>query len=582
MRFIFHILLKLWVHLSARRQNQLIILSLLTVVSSVAELISLGTVLPFLAIISNQSNDNDQINIYKILDYLGMTGFDQTLFITILFIAAAVFAGGIRLLLLWLQTDIGHSIGGDLGVSVFKKILHQPYIFHLDRNSSEVVATLMSKINTVVYFTILPTLTFISSIIVVVFIILFLILINSFVTSIVFFGFGIAYSIVIFTNRKRLLLNSSLVASCQNHQAKLIQESLGGIREILLYGMEGKFVKIYQEIDLKLRLSLRNLAILSSAPKPIFETYGIVLIGLLSYFLTSQKYGIPNAIPVLGLLALASQRLLPLIQQGYSSLTSIQGSIESLKHVIEYLDKPSPKIDVQILNRHLTFVNEIRLKNIEFRFNLNSAFFFRCDEVIIPHGSRVGIVGKTGSGKSTFIDILVGLLHPSKGGIFIDGVEINESNRKMWQSKISYVPQTIFLSDSSVMENIAYGLNENKIDTAMVRRAAQEAHIADVIETLPQNYQTFIGERGVRLSGGQRQRLGIARALYKNSEILIFDEATSALDENTEQAVFESIYRLNKKTTIFIISHRLSTLNNCNIILNLNDGILTKYINNPE
>jgi ATP-binding cassette subfamily B protein len=227
-------------------------------------------------------------------------------------------------------------------------------------------------------------------------------------------------------------------------------------------------------------------------------------------------------------------------------------------------------------------VNEIRLKNIEFRFNLNSAFFFRCDEVIIPHGSRVGIVGKTGSGKSTFIDILVGLLHPSKGGIFIDGVEINESNRKMWQSKISYVPQTIFLSDSSVMENIAYGLNENKIDTAMVRRAAQEAHIADVIETLPQNYQTFIGERGVRLSGGQRQRLGIARALYKNSEILIFDEATSALDENTEQAVFESIYRLNKKTTIFIISHRLSTLNNCNIILNLNDGILTKYINNPE
>ena len=299
----------------------------------------------------------------------------------------------------------------------------------------------------------------------------------------------------------------------------------------------------------------------------------MVLIALLAYSLAGSPKGIVNAIPVLGAFALGAQRLLPVLQLAYSGWSSIRGSQASLGDALDLLDQPMPVYADAPLPDPISFNHSITLKGIAFKYGENTPWVLQHGfNLNIPKGSRVGFIGTTGSGKSTLLDILMGLLQSPHGELAIDGIKITEKNQRSWQTHIAHVPQTIFLADTTIAENIAFGLPLAHIDIDRVREVAKKAQVDQVIESWPEQYDTLVGERGIKLSGGQRQRIGIARALYKRADVIVFDEATSALDNDTESAVMEAIESLSEELTLIIVAHRLTTLKNCTEIIELKDG----------
>jgi len=299
------------------------------------------------------------------------------------------------------------------------------------------------------------------------------------------------------------------------------------------------------------------------------EAIGMTLIAGLAYVMTQQEGGMVTAIPVLGALALGAQRLLPALQQSYNAYSTIKGASASFADVLNLLDQPLSEYADQLPAKPIPFEKEIKLTNLNFRYKEDSPWVLKNINFSLEKGARIGFIGVTGSGKSTLLDIIMGLLPPTNGELIIDQQPINSQNRRAWQAHIAHVPQNIFLSDSSIEENIAFGIAKEQIDHQRVKKAAQQAQISELIEQWKEGYQTFVGERGIRLSGGQRQRIGIARALYKKANVLIFDEATSALDNETEREVMEAIEALGKEVTVLIIAHRLTTLKECDKIVKL-------------
>jgi ATP-binding cassette subfamily B protein len=299
----------------------------------------------------------------------------------------------------------------------------------------------------------------------------------------------------------------------------------------------------------------------------------MVLIAVLAYSLAGSPSGIVNAIPVLGALALGAQRLLPVLQLAYAGWSSIRGSQASLADALDLLDQPMPAHADAPLPAPLPFKHSITLKGLAFRYAENTPWVLQHGLTLsIQKGSRIGIIGTTGSGKSTLLDILMGLLQSPHGDLAIDGIKITEKNQRSWQAHIAHVPQAIFLADTSIAENIAFGVPVAQIDNNRVREVAKKAQVAQAIESWPEQYDTLVGERGEKLSGGQRQRIGIARALYKRADVIVFDEATSALDNDTERAVMEAIENLGDELTVIIVAHRLTTLKNCTEVVELEDG----------
>jgi ATP-binding cassette subfamily B protein len=298
----------------------------------------------------------------------------------------------------------------------------------------------------------------------------------------------------------------------------------------------------------------------------------MVLIAALAYVLSREDGGIDLALPVLGVFALGAQRLLPALQQIYSSWTSIAVSRSSLSDTLSLLDQPIPDELTELAPKPLAILNSVSFDSVCFRYSTDGPWILKDLCLSIPKGSRIGFVGSTGSGKSTTLDIFMGLLKPTEGQIMIDGRPLLHSNTRAWQRSIAHVPQSIYLSDATMAENIAFGVPPSSIDLDRVALAARHAQISDFIENCQKGYWAHVGERGMRLSGGQRQRIGIARALYKEASVLVFDEATSALDSATERTVMEAIEGLSSKLTILIIAHRLSTVEGCDSIVELGNG----------
>jgi ATP-binding cassette subfamily B protein len=427
----------------------------------------------------------------------------------------------------------------------------------------------MTKTNTVIS-EIFATLLLVSAILILIGIIAVLFVVDIGVALSASIGFGSLYWLVIHYNKNHLKNNSQIIADQSTQILKSLQEGLGGVRDVLIDGTQEFYCKLYRNADLPLRRATGNNIFISGSPRYIMETIGMTLIAGLAYVLTQKQGGMAAAIPVLGALALGAQKLLPVLQQIYSSYSSIKGGEFSFEDVLYLLDQPLPEYENQ--PTPIRFDKEIKLTNLSFRYNQESPWILKNINLSLKKGSNIGFIGSTGSGKSTLLDIIMGLLSATEGDLFIDQQPIDNKSRRSWQMNIAHVPQNIYLSDNSIEENIAFGVSKDKIDHQRVRKVAQQAQIAQLIEQWQEGYQTFVGERGIRLSGGQRQRIGIARALYKKASVLIFDEATSALDNETEREVMEAIKDLDGEITVLIIAHRLTTLRNCDKVVKLDNN----------
>jgi ABC-type multidrug transport system fused ATPase/permease subunit len=374
--------------------------------------------------------------------------------------------------------------------------------------------------------------------------------------------------------RKRLAANSNAMGRSFNELMKIAQESLGSIRDVIIDGTQDVYVELFRRIDLQLCIARANTAFISSAPRFIIETVGIVIIATIAVAVAQRDGGFAAALPVLGAIAFGAQRLLPLLQQIYNGWSTASGYFSVVGQTAELLTLPvRSERPARTSVRPLPLRDVIRIENVGFTYPSRRRGALSNVSFEVAAGSAVALVGETGSGKSTLADLLMGLLEPQEGAIFVDGARLTEANRRRWQRSIAHVPQSIFLADTTIARNIALALGDEPVDMKRVVESARSAKLDEFVATLPEGYETVVGERGIRLSGGQRQRLGIARAIYKQTPVLVLDEATSALDEPMEAAVFEQLEKLRKKgRTLIIIAHRPSTIARCDRVVRLHQG----------
>ena len=566
-----------WHHLEPRRKKQLGLLLILMVAASFAEVLSLGAVLPFLGVLTQPETVYNHALLQPLWQWLRIpSAHDLLLPITLGFIVAALLAGVMRLLLLYVQIKLSYAIGADFSYQVYRRTLYQPYAVHVARNSSEVIAGVTSKVQALIQFFLSPLLVMLSSVIIMLAILAALLAVDPWMSLAAFAGFGAIYGVVIGLSRRRLAQNSERIAANSTLVVKVLQEGLGGIRDVLIDGTQEAYSQQYRAADIPLRHAQANSQILAGAPRFGAEALGMAFIAILAYVMARDSGGLGQAITLLGVLALGAQRLLPVLQQAYMSLTLLRGYSDNVRDALDLLDQPVNDAQLAPAPVPLPFEQGIRLSQLRFRYTPRTPEVLHGLDLWIPKGSRTGFMGATGSGKSTLLDLIMGLLSPTGGEIRIDDQVLGLDTQRAWQRRIAHVPQSIYLSDASIAENIALGHPASDIDRARVRQAAQQAQIAEHIESLPQGYDTPVGERGIRLSGGQRQRIGIARALYKQAQVIIFDEATSALDNATERAVMDAIDGLGPNLTILMIAHRLSTLRRCDQIVELQHGRITR------
>lgn len=569
----------LWLHLSLRRRWQFASLVAMMVLASFAEVISLGAVLPFLTLLTAPDQVFGYPAIQPVVQALGVTSSSELLLpLTLVFCGAALTSGAMRMLLAWASTRYAFSVGADLSIEIFRRTLYQPYPIHLRRNTSELINGISSKANGLIFSTVVPALTLISSTFILTTIVCVLLAIDPIVSMVAIGGFGVIYGSITGVTRSKKIRNSYRIARDSTEVIKAIQESLGGIRDVLIDGSQETYCRVYRSADLSLRRAQASNNFIGQGPRYGIEALGMLMIAALAYVLAVRDQGgVAGTIPVLGALALGAQRSLPVMQQMYQAWSSIQGSHTSLSDTLALLAQPLPiSVDAPDPTPALPFGEHIRLNKISFRYAPETPWVLRDIDLTIAKGSRVGFIGPTGSGKSTLLDIVMGLLSSSEGLLEVDGASVTSSNVRSWQKHIAHVPQSIFLTDSTIQENIAFGVPQHQIDMQRVRDAALQAQLADVIETWPEQYQTMVGERGVRLSGGQRQRIGIARALYKQADVIVFDEATSALDNETESSVMQAIDGLSGDLTVLMIAHRHTTLRNCHKIVEIAGGCVVR------
>jgi ABC-type multidrug transport system fused ATPase/permease subunit len=564
---------RVWNHLTKLRKKQLLFLSIIMVITAFAEVISISSIIPFLGILTSPEIILKNKYAQPILSLFGISNIAQLLpFVTLFFIIAIIFSNGMKFILLWYKTRIGYAIGSDFSVAIYLRTLYQPYNVHISRNSSEIVSTITLKARALVNGTIIPIMTILSSILIIISILITLLMIQPIVAISTFLSFGLVYFLIAAYTKKRLKLYSENISKSQVNVQKALTEGLGGIRDILINGTQQFYIDLYKNSDLTLRKSQSNIEIISGTPRYLLEGLGMILIALLAFSFTKNTNDLSRTIPVLGSMALGSQQLLPILQQAFSSLTAFRGNKASLIDSLNLLDQSYSSANISDRKNIIPFNDKICLININFKYDNSKLYILKNINLEIPRGSTVGFIGSTGSGKSTLLDVIMGLLKPSNGLIKIDNININEINNQNWQLNLSHVPQTIYLSDASIAENIAIGVTRNEIDYNLVEICAIKAQLHETIAQWENKYTTRVGERGIMLSGGQRQRIGIARALYKKSKVLIFDEATSALDNTTESDVMDAIHSLDKDLTILIVAHRLTTLSKCNMIVHLENG----------
>jgi ATP-binding cassette, subfamily B, bacterial PglK len=544
----------------------------LTLASTIAELVTIGAVLPVLAMAASPSGAAKISFLSRVITPLsGLTGGSMILAAALLLALAAIGATVIRLLLAWVSNRFVYGLMQDLVMAVFLRALHQPYLWYVQQNSSAIVSGL-DKISQAIFGVVAPGLLAATSAFTALCLIGFLVVINPFVALVAALSLGLVYVAMTLVASGQFKRVAAELARERTARVQAVQESLGGIRDILLEHSQPVFYQNLYAIEDRIRRNTVLAGFLHAAPRSVIDAVAIMLIAGLAVWFSAQPGSLLAAVPVLGALAIGAQRLLPMAQAVYFGWASYATHADSIRDVFDLLEMPVEAEPALGTAAPIAFEHGLALRDVTFRYPDGTTALTKVS-LDIAKGDRIGIVGKTGSGKSTLVDVLIGLIAPTQGQLLVDGEPVAGAARVAgWRARIAHVPQSIFLRDASITENIAFGTAKADIDETKVRDAATRAGLLDFIESLPAGFSTLVGERGIRLSGGQRQRIGIARALYKQAELLILDEATSALDSDTEAAVMQSVETLSPSLTIVLIAHRSSTVAICDRVYRLEGG----------
>ena len=556
-------------YLSSIRKVQLIILSVLMIFLSVAEAISLASIVPFIGVFMNPDMFFSNPWLSFFINFFGINNNDQLfLLVTIIFISLLILSFLIRIFTLYLTNKITYFIEADLKIKIFKYNINQSYSYHLKKSSYIVMSNIVQKTNAISTFT-NSFIQILGCSLTVLFILGVLLIIEPFIifsiSSVVIFFF----IFIAFFNRDRILKNSEKISQNQDKIVSTFQDSVGYIGEIILYSLQNIFTTKFNKSSQQIAESQTYNANVQQSPRIYLEYLTLFCLVILIFYFNQSEFEIVNSFTLLAALGYGSQKVIPLINRVYVCYSSMRNAQASVIDVLSVLDSSKKEENENLLSEKIILDSSIKLDNIYFSYNNDENYILKNISLEIKKGSKVGIKGTTGSGKSTLSNIIVGLLDPTKGKLFVNDTLINLQNKSMWQKNIAIIPQNIFLNDVSIAENIAIGIEKDKIDLEKIKNVARQAQISDLVENKPNQYNEKVGERGIKLSGGQKQRIGIARALYRNAKIILFDEATNQLDVDTETLIMDSMYSLDKEITVILIAHRLSTLERCDKVIDL-------------
>ncbi|UTR10569.1 ABC transporter ATP-binding protein/permease [Evansella sp. LMS18] len=577
-------LLKLF---NKKEKKKFIKLFFMMIIAALFETIGIGLIVPFVGIVTNPDMIQEQpilMYIYNLFNFSSPTSFiiSSVLFLLLIFLLKNLYL----LFFHYIQYRVILNQQVYLSRRLFKEYLTKPYSFHLQRNTANLLRNVTSEVSKVFQGIILSSFQLITEILVIIciFILLLITAPIATLTACVLLG-GSVFVFFRFFRRKI----STLGKEQQKVSAttiKWVNQGLGASKEVKVSGKEGFFVNSYTHQSQIKANNSRYMKMLEQVPRLFIETLLVSIVLVTMLIIVFQDKNTTQLVSTMALFAMAAFRLMPSINRVVAMITTIRYSYPALEVVYEDLFNANEDTNLLSQNQSPFVINKgknvfresIKLKNISFKYPNQEGYSIQNVSLTIPIGSSVAFIGESGAGKTTLVDIILGLFKPEKGSIKVDNIDLFEQ-KSLWQQRIGYIPQTIYLSDDSIRRNIAFGIESKAIDDKEVWRALEQAQLKEFVESLPDKLDTEVGERGVRLSGGQRQRIGIARALYHNPEILFMDEATSALDNETEQEIMKAIELLKGEKTIIIIAHRLSTIENCDLVFKMKKGRIVETQN---
>ncbi len=575
-----HSLKELFQLLTRGQQRKLFRLQCFVVLMAFAEIASILSIGPFMAVVGDMQQLNEDNLLAKIYNLSKLNSPEQFLFwMGIAVLVALALAASVSTYTIWRLSVYGQQVGAELSVRLYSYYMHQPWLFHANGTSSQLTNKVSQECLRITNMVIRPALQMNAKAVLAGFMTIVLFIYNPkvalFGVAIFFFSYQILYRTV----RRKLINYGNAISIAQNQRFKLMSEGFGGIKDVLLLGRQSIFVRRFTAESERYSRAQGITQALSQVPRYAIELVAFsAVIFLVLYLLRAHKGNLGEILPILSVYTLAGFKLLPAFQNIYTSVSQIRSNLAAFESIKSDLRSSQNFLrticqkETGPIPQKLVPKNEIKVRDVSFTYPNKKNPALHLINISIPARKTIGLVGPSGSGKSTLIDVLLGLVDPQKGCILIDGKPLNKDNVRAWQNSLGFVSQTIFLADTTIRENIAFGLPMGLIDENRVQQAASLAHLDELITQLPEGLSTTVGERGIQLSGGQRQRIGIARALYHDAEVLVLDEATSALDGITEKLVLDAINDFGGLKTIIMIAHRLTTVKECDIIYFLQHG----------
>jgi ATP-binding cassette, subfamily B, bacterial PglK len=557
-----------------RRRLWLVFVGMLA--SAILETTGVVSVLPFLTVVANPNAVKDNYFLHYFFAVMGFTSVNWFLvFLGLLALVALILSNAMRALVTWGMLRFSWMRNHSLSLRLLESYLHRPYIFFLNENTATFGRNILMETAQAIHGVLIPALDAISRTIVLLFLIALLLIVNPVLALVVAIAIGTIYGTIYMLLRRKLAQIGKERLAANTRRFKVTSEAFGGIKTVKLMGCENTFVRRYAADSYRFSNHMATAAVLSSIPRYALETVAFGGIILIVLYLIVTGGELAQVLPLAGLFTFAGYRMMPAIQQIFQGVTQLRFNkavLDTLHQALQAGVTTAGRRNLSAV-QPLPFKEKLELQQINFIYPRTEEPVIRDLSLTIKAGSSIAFAGKTGSGKTTISDIILGLLPPTTGKILVDGVEINSENLRRWQGNLGYVPQDIYMQDDTVASNIAFGIAEVKVDMEAVERAAKIANIHDfIVGELPAGYNTMIGERGIRLSGGERQRVGLARALYHDPAVLVLDEATSALDGATEKAVFTAIENIARVKTLIIIAHRLTTIYKCDMVCLIEAG----------